>query len=203
MRKLSAAIGRPVTFALLQVEADPDLWKALLAESLDACEDGAQCYPQVAARPFGMLIGWQTHHAFAKRPTYIALADLPLEERIAKLGQPEVRAAILNEEDLPPDPALLFDGMSTMVQAMLHRLYPLGSVPDYEPVPERSVAAIAESRGVSPLEACYDLMLEDDGLAMLMFPIFNYAGGSHDAIREMLPIPKRCPASPTAERTAG
>jgi N-acyl-D-amino-acid deacylase len=175
---------------LLQIEAEPDLWKSLMAESLDALGDGAQCYPQVAARPFGMLIGLQTHHAFAKRPTFMALADLPHEELVAKLRQPAIRAAILAEEDLPADPALLFDGMNAMVQRMLHRLYPLGAVPDYEPTPEHSITALAEARGVDPLEVLYDEMLNDDGLAMMMMPIFNYAGGSHDVIREMLTHPQ-------------
>ncbi len=34
MRRLSAAIDRPVTFALLQVDAAPDLWRELMDESL-------------------------------------------------------------------------------------------------------------------------------------------------------------------------
>ena len=35
----------------------------------------------------------------------------------------------------------------------------------------------------------YDLMLEQDGRALLMLPFFNYADGNHDAIREMLTHP--------------
>ncbi|MDA8368165.1 MAG: amidohydrolase family protein, partial [Actinomycetota bacterium] len=41
MRRLSAAVGRPVTFALLQVDAAPDLWRELFDASLRAVDDGA------------------------------------------------------------------------------------------------------------------------------------------------------------------
>lgn len=190
MKKLSSDIGRPVTFAMLQNEAEPDLWEQLLEESLRSSEQGSQCFPQVAGRPFGLLIGLQTHHAFAKRPTFAAHAHLPHEELVAKLKEPKVRSSILDEEDTPTDPAILFDGMARLVQAMTHRLYPLGKIPDYEPAPDQSIVAIAERTGASPLEVLYDYMLEDGGHAMAMMPIFNYVNGNHDAIREMLLHPQ-------------
>ena len=68
MRRLSAEIGRPVTFALVQNMVEPDLWREIMDASIDAAKEGAQLYPQVSARPFGLLIGFQTYHAFAKRP---------------------------------------------------------------------------------------------------------------------------------------
>ena len=190
MRKLSAEIGRPVTFAMIQNETEPDQWKELMAESLDAVADGALCYPQVAARPFGLLIGLQTHHPFAKRPSYVALADLPLAELVAELSKPEVKQAILSEEDLPADPDKLFDGMTAFVRMMFHQLYPMGVIPDYEPPAERSVVAMAESQDRDPLDVFYDYMLEDGGCAMAMMPIFNYVEKNHDVIREMLTHPQ-------------
>lgn len=191
MQKLSAEIGRPVTFAMLQNEQEPELWKELMAESLAACDEGAQCYPQVAGRPFGLLIGLQTHHAFAKRPTMKRLAEsLSHADLVAELRKPEVKAAILAEEDLPADPSIHMDGMTGMVQMMMHRLYPLGAVPDYEPHPENSLVAIAEKQGIDPMEMFYDAMLEDDGHNMMMMPIFNYVEGNHDNIREMLTHPQ-------------
>ena len=44
---------------------------------------------------------------------------------------------------------------------MTDRIYAIGDPPDYEPTRERTVAAIAEDRGVSRLEAMYDLMLRE------------------------------------------
>jgi N-acyl-D-aspartate/D-glutamate deacylase len=190
MRKLSAEIGRPITFAMNQVEADPEQWRMLLAESLAACAEGAQCYPQVAGRPFGLLLGLQTHHPFAKRPTFRALSHLPLPALAQRLRDPDVRATILAEENLPVNPSVVWDEVPGNLPGLLHRVYPMGVIPDYEPLPERSVVNLARAAGVAPVELFYDLMLEDEGRAMLLLPIYNYAWENHDAIREMLTHPQ-------------
>jgi N-acyl-D-amino-acid deacylase len=187
MRRLSGEIDRPVSFAMIQVDADPNLWREMLDLSADAHAAGSRLYPQVAARPFGMMIGFQGHHGFSHRPTYRRLAaECSREELAQRLADPAVKAAILSEEDLPADPTLLFDGMFALVQHSLKRLYALGDPPDYEPTADRTVAAIAKARGEDPLSTLYDLMLERNASAMLMLPLFNYADGNHDAIREMM-----------------
>ncbi|MDR3656445.1 MAG: amidohydrolase family protein [Mycobacterium sp.] len=187
MRRLSREIDRPVSFALIQVDADPKLWREMLDLSADAHAAGSRLYPQVAARPFGMMIGFQGHHGFSHRPTYRRLkAECSREELAQRLADPAVKAAILSEDDLPADPSLLFDGMFALVQHSLKRLYALGNPPDYEPTPDCTVAAIAKARGEDPLSTLYDLMLESNATAMLMLPLFNYADGNHDAIREMM-----------------
>ncbi len=190
MKKLSADIGRPVTFAMLQVGAEPNQWRELLAESLAACDEGAQCFPQVAARPFGLLIGFQTHHPFKKRPTYVELSKLSFDEMVVELAKPDVKAQILSEEDLPSDPKVQFDGIGAFIGMAIAQLFPLGAEPDYEPLPETSVAARAEAVGQDPFDLLYDLLLEEDGRAMMMLPAFNYVDGNHDAIREMLTHPQ-------------
>ncbi len=187
MRRLSRDIDRPVSFAMIQVDADPQLWRAQLDLSAEAHAAGSRLHPQIAARPFGMMIGFQGHHGFTHRPTYRRLAaQCGREELAQRLAEPAVKAAILSEDDLPPDPTKLFDGMFALVQYSLGRLYALGDPPDYEPTADRSVAAIAQARGEDPLSTLYDLMLESDATAMLMLPLFNYSDGNHDAIREML-----------------
>jgi N-acyl-D-amino-acid deacylase len=83
----------------------------------------------------------------------------------------------------------LFDGMFALAQYSTDRLYSMGEPPDYEPTADRTVAAIARERGVDPLAAMYDLMLDTDAATMLMLPMFNYSDGNHDAIREMMTHP--------------
>ncbi len=191
MKKLSAEIERPVTFAMLQNEAEPDLWREIMTESIEAAEQGARLYPQIAARPFGLMIGLQTHHAFARRPTFVRLRDETesLAELAAEMRKPENKRAILAEENLPPNPDDIFDGMTDMIAVTLHRLYAIGDPPDYEPTEDRSVEAIAKAQGVPPLEVAYDLFAAGDGTNMLMMPIFNYVEGNHDVIREMISHP--------------
>ncbi|MCV7219628.1 N-acyl-D-amino-acid deacylase family protein [Mycolicibacterium elephantis] len=190
MRRLGAEIDCAISFALIQVDADPNLWREQLEISAAAHEAGSRLYPQIAARPFGMLLGFPGHHAFTHRPTYRRLkAEFSRDELAARLADPAVKAAILAEEDLPIDPNVLFDGMFAFAQHSVDRLYALGEPPDYEPTPDRTVAAIARERGEDPLTTMYDLMLESDAGAMLLLPLYNYADGNHDAIREMLTHP--------------
>jgi N-acyl-D-aspartate/D-glutamate deacylase len=172
-------------------------------ESLRAFDAGAQVVPQIAARPFGMLLGFPTRHGFSGRPTYRALAArLGPDELLAELAQPAVRAQILAEDDVAPDPTVLYDGFFQMVQGSLDRLYALGDPPVYEPTPEKTIAAMAEAAGVPPLEMLYDVMLEHGAQHLLMLPFFNYAERNHDAIREMLLHPGGVSGCPTAARTA-
>ncbi|MGO4443308.1 amidohydrolase family protein [Mycobacterium sp. 2YAF39] len=190
MQRLGAEIDRPISFGMIQVDAAPDLWREQLDISAAAHAAGSQLYPQIAARPFGMLFGFPGHHAFTHRPTFRRLkAECSRAELAQRLAEPAVKAAILGEDDLAPDPNLLFDNMFALVQYSLGRLYYLGDPPDYEPTPDQAVEKIAAERGEDPLATLYDLMLESDATAMLMLPFYNYFYGNHDAIREMLTHP--------------
>ncbi|WP_067813614.1 N-acyl-D-amino-acid deacylase family protein [Actinomadura kijaniata] len=182
MRRLSRATGRPVSFALLQIDAVPDLWRELLELSADA---DARLFPQVASRPFGMLISLESLHAFGDRPSYREIALLPRGERVRRMRDPEVRARILAETPAEEDV------LSAMVRGFPDRLYPLAERDcDYEPEPATSVAARARAAGRDPMELLYDLLLEDDGRNVLMMPLLNYADGSLDPQREMLTHPR-------------
>ena len=189
MRRLSAEIDQPVTFAMLQVSAAPDLWRELMELSLQACAEGARLHPQVAGRPFGLLVGWETANPFSRRPSYRAIAGLPIDERIERLRRPAVRAAVLGEDD---DAARtgMHDGLSALMATMIDSIYVLGDPPDYEPTADRSVPGLAAAAGSDLHSTLYDAMCAEDGRAMLMLPLFNYVDGNHDVIREQLTHPQ-------------
>ena len=63
----------------------------------------------------------------------------------------------------------------------------MGNPPDYEPGPEKSVAAIAARNGRPPDEVAYDYIIEDG--QYLYFPVVNYVTGDHAPICEMLNDP--------------
>jgi N-acyl-D-amino-acid deacylase len=197
MRRLSAEFGLPVSFLILQVLGAPDLWRELLDGAWDARRDGAVVVPQVANRPFGMLLGLTNRHPFVMRPTFAALAARhdaldDLDALVAELAKPEVRAQILAEGDTAPTDDR-FATMGMIAGAMPHLAFPLDDDVDYEPEPDASLAARAAALGASPLELFYDLMLEDGGRKMFVIPFFNYCGGSHDAIYDMLTHPASVP----------
>jgi len=180
MRRLSAEIHRPVSFALLQVNNAPDLWREILRLARDATAEGADLRPQVAGRALNILIGFQTFHPFRNRPSYAAIADLPLAERIIQLRKDEVRQAILAEGGADDPLLAMIGGGSTA------RMFPLGEPPDYEPTPDKSVAAIATREGRPEEEVLYDLMLRHDGRELVLFTLGGYSHGSLDDMREML-----------------
>ena len=188
MSRLSAETGQPVTFAMLQVPGAPDLWKEQMQASLEARENGAQLYPQVAGRPFGVLVGWQTCHPFMRKPSYQAIAELPIDQRIIELRKPDVRAAILAEDDVEGS-GLLIEGLGGLTAGMLDQVFVLGDPPDYEPTPDRSIVGLAERNGVTANEAAYDAFCAEDGRALLMLPLYNYVEHNHDVIREQLTHP--------------
>jgi len=181
MRRLSAEIHRPVTFAMLQFDAAPELWRELLEVSAAAAREGAQVYPQVAGRPFGLLIGHQTKiHPFAGRPTFESVRALPLDARVAKLREPGVKQRILAERVQVP----------SMLAAQYGKTFPIGDPPEYEPPYEASLEAIARRAGRDVEDVLYDRLLEKDGRELLLVPVLNYSQLSCEPIREMLLHPR-------------
>ena len=190
MGDLALRTDLKVTYLLLQYMTMPDAWKYALDYSRDVLAQGGYLRPQVAARPFGMMINWAGYHPFTKRPTFVALSEsLSLDELRRELARPDVREKILSEQDLPSDPKIQFDGLGPRLGMIPHLLYSMGDTVDYEPTPEMSVKALAEKAGISPYEMAYDLLNQHGGTASLMFPTLNYVEENHDVIYEMLTHP--------------
>ncbi len=184
MHRLSAEIGRPVSFAMLQFDSAPDQWRELLRICEETRSDGAQVVAQFAARPFGILAGHQTDaNPLLGRPAYVELCHLPLAERVQRLRDPEVRRRILGPERTTEGPGF---GAFLDNEATLANLFPIGDPPDYEPTRDKSIAAIAKREGRPADEVLYDHMLEDDGRELLLLPLMNYSNGSLDPMYEML-----------------
>jgi N-acyl-D-aspartate/D-glutamate deacylase len=177
--RLSEETGRPITFAMLQHDLDPDQWKKMLDLVTEVYERGIPIRPQVAGRPLGLLLGLQTFHALRDRPSYRDIEPLPLAEKVARLRDPDVRARILAESP-DADPRMAFIGLG------LDRTFQLGDPPDYEPEPSESIAAIAQRRGIDPWDLYYDLLLADDGHELLLRPLLGYAQFTQEPIREMV-----------------
>jgi N-acyl-D-amino-acid deacylase len=183
MVRISRESGRPVTFGCLQDDVRPEHWRMLIELAEKANADGAHIVPQVAGRPACLLLGFEsTAHPFLFHKAYATLAELPFSERIEQLRRPEVRAAILDEE-------VELVGIAAFLLQSFHKLFALGDPPDYEPGPGDSIAAIAERQGRRAIEVAYDLMLEDDGHALLYLPLLGYSYGDFGALRDMLVHP--------------
>ena len=187
MSRLGKETGRPVTFACLQNPVQPQQYKRLLEAVDKDMAEGGHLTPQVAQRPAGLLLGWESSfHPFMLCPAWQPLAQMEPTARLAKLRDPAVRTALIEGV---PDPHGL-PGVAAMMVSAFQMIFPLGDPPDYEPGPEKSLAALAAREGCDPRETAYDLMLERGGKGLLYLPLLGYAEGSLEAIREMMQHPR-------------
>lgn len=185
MARLSAQMGRPVTFAMIQVDSAPDLWRELMDASLAATAEGADIWPQVAGRATGLLSGHHTTYSlFDAFPAYQELKaqNLTDDALYERLCDAQVRESILGWE---PD-----ENTAKSLAGAFDRTFLLGDPPDYEPGPDRSLTGLAQVNGTTPLEVAYDAMLVDGGRGLLYVPILNYADGNLDPVREMFLHPR-------------
>jgi N-acyl-D-aspartate/D-glutamate deacylase len=192
-RRMAEASGRPCSITVEQQDARPDWWRELLDAVTEAQADGLEIRGQVPPRATGVLLGLTaTLNPFSFCPTFRdAIFDLeafkafPLDQQVANLRRPEIRERILAEVDLAEAPNAL---IGEIVKSF-HKMYPMGDPVDYEPGPESSVVGLADRAGRSPAEIAYDLILEQEGRALLYHPLFNYLPGNLDYVEEMLEHP--------------
>jgi len=142
---------------------------------------GARLVNQLAVRSPGQLMGLETSsNPLIGRPSYDALAHLPLSERVARMRDPQVRARIIAE--MPAEDWNHFN----MPTAGYANLFPLGEPPNYEPVREMCLEEIARRENKSPQAAYYDTMLGREGRELVYRP-FNYVRSySLDPLRDLL-----------------
>jgi N-acyl-D-aspartate/D-glutamate deacylase len=187
MGKVSQATGVPLSFLLVQSRLDPDLWRRQLELVEKVNANGADVSAQVAARPGGMLIGAASYHPLTRRPTYRRLEEtLAFDDLLVALRTPEVKAAILAEEDLPPDPHRQYESLADNAPFLWGSIYPLGDPPDYEPTPDRSIAGVAATTGRDPFEVLYDHLAAGE---LLLGAFTNYTQGNEDHLAEMITHP--------------
>src|SRR5882757_2104692 len=177
----------PISFTITQNDKAPRRWRQTLDTINEATARGLSITAQIAARPVGLLLGLElSRNSFQTHPSYRAIANLPFVERLARLRQPEVRAAILSESATATDDPLFF-------RPNYDKMYLLGDPPDYEQPTENALGAQARRQGRKPEELAYEAMLSDQGRGMLYVPFVNYADGNLDATREMLTDPNSVP----------
>ena len=178
MERIAKTANRPLTYTHAQLAN----WREMLALLEESNEkDGVNIKAQLLPRPVGMMLGLTASaHPMCMTPSYLAIKDLPLDERMAEMRKPEVRQAITTEESLnPTNPLVGF-------VRRYDRMFLTGNRINYEPSPSRSVEAIAKSEGRTPENVVYDELLKDDGHRLLLLTIGNYEEVSLDWCEAML-----------------
>ncbi|KKE99454.1 N-acyl-D-amino-acid deacylase family protein [Mycolicibacterium obuense] len=182
---VAADVGLPVTFTLAIGNAGDPFFLDALRMVEKANENGGAGGPRVTAqifpRPIGLVLGLElSGNPFVMYPSYQAIADLPLAERVAEMRTPDVRERILNDHPTADGHPLMFAAQAW------NYMFPLGDPPNYEPAQSDSIGARAQARGSSPAEEAYDRLLDDNGHAMLLVTLANFRDGSLDTVAELI-----------------
>jgi N-acyl-D-aspartate/D-glutamate deacylase len=178
--RVAGRAGIPTTFTGGAREDPTKLTEPLDLYRKQGLDISAQIYP----RPIGMVVGLGlSWNPFSFCPSFAPLASLSAADRAERMRDPALRAALTGEV---PDIGKFPLARQTRI---FDRMFPLREGFDYEPPACDSVAALAERSGLSPAEQAYDLLLQDDGEAMLFVAMGNYLSGSLDPVRTLMDHP--------------
>jgi N-acyl-D-amino-acid deacylase len=175
-----AAAKCRLLFTLFQTDQYPDEWRQLLRRCEAGMRQGLSLHPQVACRPFGLLVGLGTTHPFRRRPTYRTLASLPLAERAAAMRKPEIRERILGEVPVDANPR------AAVFPFRWDQLFVIDDWTNCEPTADQSVLHRAAAAERDPEDFLYDLLVQGDGTAFLLRTLLGYSDFSLEPVREML-----------------
>src|SRR5262249_39276773 len=94
--RLSKRTRRPATFGAVVGDTTTDSLRKLMRLVAAANADGASLVPQIAPRNAAALMGLEASvHPFITHRAFRPLSHLSLEEKVAKLRDPAIRAQIL------------------------------------------------------------------------------------------------------------
>lgn len=183
--RVSQMSGRPATFTLFQTHEFADKWRDAISIVKAGNEQGAQVFPQVGSRPTGLVFSMQTYHPWMLKPSYRKLKDLPYGERLVAMRNPEVKQAILSEQNqLEGIPVGSMEFGIAHAEFTLEQAFALTKHSTYEPEAGQSFASQAAERNVTPESVMFDYLCESpDHMAILFFT--NYPEFNLDAVREM------------------
>lgn len=188
-RRMVAESGRPLSFSLVQSPFDSGSYRDVLERITAARDDGLAITGQVATRAVGLLLGLQcTLHPFMANPVFAEIASLPVPTQAQIMADPAFKARLLGAADGGKVRKL----GGALITAFSH-MYELDDPPDYEPDPAHSVQARAERAGRGVQDYVYDALIAAEGRTLLYLPTLNFAGGTLDAVGEMLAHPYTVP----------
>ena len=172
--------GRPLSCLLVQVDAQPKLWRETLDRIHAVRAQGREANAQVGSRPIGVIMGLETTaHPFVAHPAWREVVKLSPAERYARLSSDaDLRRRLVEEPN--------GDGPRAFMAGAFHKMFPIGEQPNYEPQAGESVKAIAERTGRTPQLVALEAIMDRGGKGLLMLPFENYAYGNLDVVHEMI-----------------
>ncbi len=188
--EISRASGRPSTFTLVQNGNRPEQWRSCLEIVERANAEGLTMRPQIATRPIGFVTSLRSYHMFQRRRAYLALSHLPVEEQIREMRKPEVKAAILADEDVPPEQPGTMANVYGLLAAAAPAMFPIELPINYEPEAGENMAARAAAAGEPVDSFVYDYLVQGNGNDFAILLGANFVDGSFSVMEEMIRHPQ-------------
>ena len=150
-----ASGGKPLhANLLLRFTNDPEIWRTCLDVLEQYARQGLRVYPMASANPKGLHLALSDTILLDEMPAFRSVLSRPLPERMAKLADLGVRAALRKEFADPSLRQLAFDWNQLLV----------ASVRDAEHAAwvGRSVDVCAREKGADGLDTFLDMALAED-----------------------------------------
>ena len=157
--------GLPVVIQGLGAQSKTDVpgsgWDAAVAVLDRAQAEGAPFYSMLIARPFDRQVAFdETNHLWQSVPTWHAMTRLPIAERRALVTDPQAREEMrFAVENYNTDPA---KGTTVHAPQWVSVFIEVSPSLPIEQHQGRSIAQLAEERGVAPGDFALDMALADD-----------------------------------------
>ncbi len=155
LRDLAVESGRPVTWGMFSSRKAPDLWPPYFDLLDETAEAGGKMFAQVHSRAFTVMMSFETRLPFDNYPVWKELREKPLAEQEAALRDPDTRAKLV---------AAASGDRPNQKRAVGAELRP----PNYEWLyvmdtvagPHKTLAELAEERGMEPVDVMIEVALE-------------------------------------------
>ena len=150
MEKLSTISGRPLLWnVLVAYDHKPEVHRHGLAWIRSCRERGIRVYAQGVTTDAGFSFTFEDWNLWDDRPSWREATLGTVEERLAKLADPERRAGLRESRPLT-------------VTGPIENIVVVGPAsPETEPLRDLTIAAIAEQLGKHPVDAMLDIAVHD------------------------------------------
>ncbi|NIP15355.1 MAG: amidohydrolase family protein [Pseudomonadales bacterium] len=181
LRDLAVESGVTQTWGMFSVRIAPDFWRPYFDLLDETAAAGGRMYAQVHSRALNVLLSFKTSTPFDTWDVWKDVRSLPLEEQMAKLRDPALRARLVEAANREYQGPRVVGAEARPPN--WEWVYPMADMSYDQP----SMAALAAERGVDPVELMIDMSLARDFDIFFRQPIANE---NQDDVLEMMKHPR-------------
>lgn len=167
LRDLAVESGVPQTWGMFSVRAAPDLWRPYFDLLDETAAAGGRMFAQVHSRALSSLLSFESNTPFDTWEYWSDFRQLPLAEQAAKMRNPEIKAKLIEVASRAYTGPRVVGAEARPPE--WDYIYPMDDMVYDKP----SMAELARTKGVHPVELMIDMALERDLKMFFRQPIAN------------------------------